>query len=84
MKTIPFTLAEFLSPFMEYLECFLSRHRQQKVIYSATHWLHTWIVLQKHGARDMVLATCRRLEQVLRECFFQAYGWRSSLRIGYN
>jgi hypothetical protein len=54
-----------------------------QVIYSAIHWFRTWIVLQMHDARDTVLATCR-LEQVLRERFSQAHGWRSSLRIGYN
>jgi hypothetical protein len=40
-----------------------------QVIYSAIHWLCTWTVLQKSGARDTILATCRRLEQVLHECF---------------
>jgi hypothetical protein len=45
-----------------------------QVIYSVIHWLHTWTILQKPGSRDMVLATCRRLEQVLRECFSQAHG----------
>jgi hypothetical protein len=55
-----------------------------QVIYSVIYWLRTWTILQKSGARDTVLATCRRLEQVLRECFSQAHGWRSSLRIGNN
>jgi hypothetical protein len=55
-----------------------------QVIYSVIHWLRTWTILQKPGSRDMVLATCRRLEEVLRVCFSQAHGWRSSLRIGHN
>jgi hypothetical protein len=54
-----------------------------QVIYSATHWLRTWNILQKPGVRDTVLASCRRLEQVLQECFSQAHGWRSSLRIDF-
>jgi hypothetical protein len=45
-----------------------------QVIYLAIHWFRTWIVLQKHGAWDTVLATCQRLEQVLWECFSQAQG----------
>jgi hypothetical protein len=28
-----------------------------QVIYSATHWLRTWIVLLKPGARDTILTT---------------------------
>jgi hypothetical protein len=55
-----------------------------QVIYSVIHWLRTWNILQKPGSRDMVLATCRRLEEVLRVCFSQVHGWRSSLRIGHN
>jgi hypothetical protein len=53
-----------------------------QVIYSAIHWLRKWTILQKHGARDMVLPTYRCLKQVLRECFFQSHGWRSSLEVG--
>jgi hypothetical protein len=45
-----------------------------QVIYSATHWLRTWNILQKPGVRDTVLASCRRLEQVLQECFPRLMG----------
>jgi hypothetical protein len=49
-------------------------HSPSQIIYSAIHWFRIWIILQKHGMRDKVLATWRRLEQVLRECFSQAHG----------
>lgn len=35
----------------------------------------------KPGSRDLVIAGCLQLEQVVRECFTQEHKWRSSLRI---
>jgi hypothetical protein len=54
-----------------------------QVLHSATHWLCTWVVLQKPIFRESVLATCQRLEQVARVFLSQAHGWRSSLQIDY-
>jgi hypothetical protein len=52
-----------------------------RVIYLATYWLCTWIVLQKHGARDTILAICQWLEQVLQEYFSQTHGRRLVFRL---
>lgn len=52
-----------------------------QVVFSIIHWLRTWVILQKPGLRDLVIAGCLHLKQVVRECFTQGHGWRSSLRI---
>ena len=52
-----------------------------QVVFLIIHWLRTWVILQKPGSRDLVIAGCLHLEQVVRECFTQGHGWRSSLRI---
>ena len=53
-----------------------------QVIFLTIHFLRTWAILQKPSSRDLVAAACQRLEQVVRECFTQGHGWRSSLKIG--
>ena len=52
-----------------------------QVIYSTTHWLHTWAILQPSTSQDVLVAASHFLEQVAKEFFVRAHGWRSSLRI---
>ncbi|CAO2147719.1 unnamed protein product [Urochloa humidicola] len=52
-----------------------------KVIYSVTHWLRTWAILQKPTSQDLVAVATQRLAQVVKEFFTQAHGWQSSRRI---
>jgi hypothetical protein len=40
-------------------------------------------VLEKSIFQELVLAICQGLEQVVKEFFTEACGWRSSLRIDY-
>ena len=52
-----------------------------QVIYLTTHWLHSWAILQRHTLQDKLVAASHFLEQVAKDFFAQAHGWRSSLRI---
>ena len=53
-----------------------------QVIYSTTHWLRTWAILQKYTLQDKLVAASHFLAQVAKDFFFaRAHGWRSSLRI---
>ena len=52
-----------------------------QVIYSTTHWLRTWPILQKPTSHEVVVAASQSLAQVAKEFFTRAHGWRSSLRI---
>jgi hypothetical protein len=40
-----------------------------QVVHLATHWLYTWVVLQKAIFQESVMDTCQRLEQVARVFF---------------
>jgi len=52
-----------------------------QVIYLTTHWLRTWAILQRHTLQDKLVAASHFLEQVAKDIFARAHGWRSSLRI---
>ena len=52
-----------------------------QVIYSTTHWLCTWAILQPSTSQDVLVAASHFLEQMAKEFFVRAHGWRSSLRI---
>ena len=52
-----------------------------QVIYSTTHWLGTWAILQKQTLQDKLVAASHFLAQVANDFFAWAHGWRSSLRI---
>ena len=52
-----------------------------KVIYSTTHWLCTWAILQPSTSQDVLVAASHFLEQVAKKFFIRTHGWRSSLRI---
>ena len=52
-----------------------------QVIYSTTHWLRTWAILQKLTLQDKLVAASHFLAQVAKVFFVRAHGWRSSLRI---
>ena len=52
-----------------------------QVIYSTTHCLRTWAILQKHTLQDKLVAASHFLAQVAKDFFARAHGWRSSLRI---
>ena len=52
-----------------------------QVIYIAIQWLRTWTVLQKLDSQALVAVATQQLARVAKDCFTQAYGWRSSLRI---
>ena len=51
------------------------------VIYSTTHRLRTWAILQKYSLHDKFVVASHFLAQVAKVFFAQAHGWRSSLRI---
>ena len=51
------------------------------VIFSTTHWLRTWAILQKYSLHDKLVAASHFLAQVAKVFFAHAHGWRSSLRI---
>ena len=40
-----------------------------QVIYSTTHWLRTWAILQKHTLQDKLVAASRFLEQEAKDFF---------------
>ena len=46
-----------------------------------THWLRTWATLQQPTSIEMLVAGSHLLEQVAKDVFTQAHGWRYSLRI---
>ena len=48
-----------------------------QVIYSTTHWLRTWAILQPPTLQDVLIAASHFLEQVVKEFFVRAHGWRS-------
>ena len=52
-----------------------------QVIYSITHWLRSWAILQKHTLQDKFVVASHFLAQVANDFFARAHGWRSSLRI---
>ena len=52
-----------------------------QVIFSITHWLRTWAILQKPTTQDSVVAASQCLAQMAKDFFTRAHGWRSSLRI---
>ena len=52
-----------------------------QVIYSTTHWLCKWTILQKLTLQDKLVAASHFLAQVAKDFFARAHGWRSSLRI---
>ena len=52
-----------------------------QVIYAISHRILSWAILQNSEFQDIVVAASRRLEQVAKDIFTRAYGWRSSLRI---
>jgi len=52
-----------------------------QVIYSTTHWLRTWAILQKHTLQDKLVAAFHFLAQVAKFFFARADRWRFSLRI---
>ena len=52
------------------------------VIYSTTHWLRSWAILQKPTLQDKLVAASHFLAQVAKDFFFaRAQGCQSSLRI---
>src|SRR6266498_2904531 len=52
-----------------------------QVIYTISHWLRAWAVLQKAELQVTVVAASQSLVRVITDYFSQARGWRSSLRI---
>jgi hypothetical protein len=52
-----------------------------QVIFTTTHWLRSWVVLQRHDQQSIVMEASQRLEQVATKFLSQAHGWRSSRRI---
>jgi len=52
-----------------------------QVLYRTTHWLRTWATLQQPTSQEALVAASRFLEQVAKDIFSQAHGWRSSHRI---
>ena len=44
-----------------------------QVIYSTTHWLRTWAILQKHTLQDKLVAASRFLEQVAKDFFLSGH-----------
>ena len=52
-----------------------------QAIYLTTHWLRLWAILQQHTLQDKLVAASHFLEQVAKDFFARAHGWRSSLRI---
>ena len=52
-----------------------------QVIYAISRRLLSWAILQRPEFQDTVMAASRHLEQMAKDIFTQAYGWRSSLRI---
>jgi hypothetical protein len=53
-----------------------------QVIFTTSHWLHTWSILEKPSSGDSLVATSQCLIQVAKAIFARAFGWQSSLRIG--
>jgi hypothetical protein len=49
-----------------------------QVIFTTTHWLRSWVVLQRHDQQSIVMEASQRLEQVATKFLSQAHGWRSS------
>ena len=52
-----------------------------QVLYKTTHWLRTWATLQQPTSQEALVVASRFLEQVAKDIFSQAHGWRSSHRI---
>ena len=52
-----------------------------QVLYRTTHWLRTWATLQQPTSQEAFVVASRFLEQVAKDIFSQAHGWRSSHRI---
>ena len=52
-----------------------------QVIYLTTHWLRSWTILQRHTLLDKLVVASHFLEQMIKDFFSRAHGWRSSLRI---
>jgi len=45
-----------------------------QVVYSTTHWPHTWAILQPPTWQDVLVAASHFLEQVAKEFFAQGLG----------
>ena len=52
-----------------------------QVLYMTTHWLCTWATLQQPTSRETLVVGSQLLEQMAKDVFTQAHGWRYSLRI---
>jgi hypothetical protein len=53
-----------------------------QVIFTTSHWLRIWSILQQPSSRDSLVAASQCLVQVAKAIFARAFGWQSSLRIG--
>jgi hypothetical protein len=53
-----------------------------QVIFTTSHWLRTWSILQQPSSRDSLVAASQCLVQVAKAIFARAFGWQPSLRIG--
>jgi hypothetical protein len=40
-----------------------------QIIYSVTHWLHTWAILQKPNLQDTIVAVSHQFTQVAKDFF---------------
>jgi hypothetical protein len=49
-----------------------------QVIFTTTHWLRSWVVLQRHEPHSMVMEASQCLEQVATKFLSQAHGWLRS------
>ena len=45
-----------------------------QVIFSISHWLRSWAILQKTASQDMVVAASQFLDKVAKECFPRQMG----------
>jgi hypothetical protein len=52
-----------------------------QVIFTTTHWLRSWVVLQRHDQHSIVMEASQHLEQVATKFLSHAHGWRSSRRM---
>ena len=52
-----------------------------QVIFSATRWLRTWAILQRHTSQDILVAVSHFLAYVAKDLFARALRWWFSLRI---
>ena len=68
-------------PYRNAMIFYIKKSSFLQVIYSTTHWLRTWAILQKYTLQDKLVAASHLLAQVAKDFFARAHGWRSSLRI---